>query len=166
MTYDKVAFKALEDGDDAPIGYAYVRCHMIFDVKIEYFCQKARLVAGEHMTETPATMTCASIVSLETVCLALVIAAFNYLGIKCRDVMNAYITPPIEENVWTTLGPEFFNDAGNRALLVHALYGLKSSGAAFCSQLGHFMQGLGYEPCLADPDLWTKAEVIPGDKYE
>ena len=33
----KVAFKALEDSEYIPIGYADVRCHMIFDVKMEGF---------------------------------------------------------------------------------------------------------------------------------
>ena len=89
MTYDKVAFKALEDGDDAPIGYAYVRCHMIFDVKIEGFCQKVRLVAGEHMTETPATMNYTSVVSCETDCWDLVITELDDLDVKCGDVVNA-----------------------------------------------------------------------------
>ena len=37
----KATFKALEDGEDLPIGYAYLLCHMIFDVKTEDFRQKA-----------------------------------------------------------------------------------------------------------------------------
>ena len=28
------------------------------------------------------------------------------------------------------------------------------------------MQVLGYEPCLSGPNLWTKAEVRPDNKYE
>ena len=41
-------------------------------------------------------MTYSSIVSFNTVLMALVISAFNYLEVKCRDVINAYITDPIE----------------------------------------------------------------------
>jgi hypothetical protein len=41
------------------------------------------------------------------------------------DIENAYLTAPITEKVWTVLGPEFRDDAGNRALIVRALYGLK-----------------------------------------
>ena len=51
-------------------------------------------------------------------------------------------------------------------MIVRALYGLKSSGAAFRAHLGKCMQGLGYEPCLADPDLWLRREVRPDDKFE
>jgi hypothetical protein len=40
-----------------------MECHMVFDVKIEGFRRKARLVAGGHTTETPAVMTYATKVS-------------------------------------------------------------------------------------------------------
>jgi hypothetical protein len=39
--------------------------------------------------------------------------------------LNAYITTPVKEKVWTVLGPEFRHDAGKSAIIVHALYGLK-----------------------------------------
>ena len=80
--------------------------------------------------------------------------------------MNAYITAPIEEKVWTTVRPEFGYDTEKWALIVRALYGLKSTGAVFRAQLGRCMQGLVYEPFLANPDLFTKSDVIPEDKYE
>ena len=118
------------------------------------------------MTETPANMTYARVVSRETVWFTLVIDALNSLEVKCRDLVNTYTTASIEERFWTTLGPEFRDDAGKRALIVRALYSLKSSGAYFWYHLGCCMQGLGYEPCPGDLDLWTKAEVRPDDKYE
>jgi hypothetical protein len=31
----------------------------------------------------------------------------NDLNVKVGDVLNAYITAPITEKVWTVLGPEF-----------------------------------------------------------
>ena len=37
MTNVKINFKALEDSEYVPIGYAYVCCHMIFAVKMEGF---------------------------------------------------------------------------------------------------------------------------------
>ena len=85
------------------------------------------------MTETPDTMTYASVFSYETVCLALVIAVLNGIEVKCGDVMNAYITVTIQEKVWTTLGPEFGNITGKRALIARALHGLKSSVDDFCA---------------------------------
>ena len=162
----RVAFKILDDNEEVPIGYKFIRCHMIFDVKMEDFRRKARLVAGGHMTDTPAAITYASVVSRESVRLALMLAALNALEVKCGDVMNAYITAPITEKVWTTLGPEFGADQGKKALIVRALYGLKSAGAAFRAHLCICMKGLGYTSCLADPDLWYKAAVRPDDGFE
>ena len=161
------AFQVLENGQPLPNrNYQYVECHMIFDVKMEDFRRKARLVAGGHMTEAPAAITYASVVSRETVRIALTLAALNDLEVKVGDVMNAYITAPCSEKIWTKLGPEFGADEGKRAVVVRALYGLKSSGAAFRKHLGECMQSLEYKSCLADPDLWMKAAVRPdGTEY-
>ena len=57
-------------------------CHLIFDVKLDGFVRKARLVAGGHQTESPAVLTYASVVSRETVRIALTIAALNDLEVK------------------------------------------------------------------------------------
>ncbi len=87
--------------------------------------------AGDHWTKAPVTITYASMVSCETVRLALTIASLNDLEVKVGDVLNAYITAPVKEKVWTILGPKFGHDTGRSAIIVHALYGLNSSGAAF-----------------------------------
>jgi hypothetical protein len=94
-----IAFNILPDGHSAPIGYHKIHCHMIFDVKMEDFGQKVRLVAGGHRTKAPATITYASVVSSETLQLALTIASLNDLEVKVGDVLNAYITAPVKENV-------------------------------------------------------------------
>ncbi len=75
----RIAFNILPDGSSAPIGYQKILCRMIFDVKMEDFRQKARLVAGGHLTKAPATITYASVVSCETVRLALTFASLNDL---------------------------------------------------------------------------------------
>jgi hypothetical protein len=127
----RIAFNILPDGHSAPIGYQKIPCHMIFDVKVEDFRQKARLVAGGHRTKAPATITSTSVVSRETMRLALTIASLNDLKVEVGDVLNAYITTPVKEKVWTILRPEFGHDAGRSAIIVCALYGLKSADAAF-----------------------------------
>jgi hypothetical protein len=120
----RVTFKILLDGQSVPIGYQKIPSHMIFDIKMEDFRCKARLIAGGHMTKAPATITYASVVSRETVHIALLMAALNDLNVKVGDVLNAYITAPITEKVWTVLGPEFGIDAGKSAIIVHALLNL------------------------------------------
>jgi hypothetical protein len=88
-------------------------------------------VAGGHLTKAPATITYASVVSHKTVCLTLTFASLNDLEVKVGNVLNAYITAPVKEKVWTILGPKFGLDSGKIAVIVCALYGLKSAGAAF-----------------------------------
>ncbi len=127
----RIAFNILPDGHSTPIGYQKIPCHMIFDVKMEDFRRKTRLVAGGHRTEAPATITYAIVVSGETVRLALTIASLNDLEVKVGDVLNNYITAPVKEKVRTILGPEFGHDTGRSAIIVRALYGLKSAGATF-----------------------------------
>jgi hypothetical protein len=62
-----VAFNVLTDGAAPPPDHQYICCQMIFDIKMEDFCCKARIVAGGHATKAPATLTYASIMSRETV---------------------------------------------------------------------------------------------------
>ena len=63
----RVAFKILGEGQEPPPTYQYINCHMVFDVKVEDFCRKARYVAGRHMMEPPATLTYASMVERDSV---------------------------------------------------------------------------------------------------
>jgi hypothetical protein len=117
------------------------------------------------MIKAPATITYASVVSCETVRIALSMAALNDLKVKVGDVLIAYITAPITKKVLTVLGPEFGIDAGKSAIIVHALYGLKSAGAAFHAHLASFMHQMGYTSCKADPDLWYTTETRPADNF-
>ena len=49
----RVAFDILEEGSNPPPGYQFVKCHLVFDIKMEDLRRKARLVAGGHMTDVP-----------------------------------------------------------------------------------------------------------------
>ena len=93
-------------------------CHIVWDIKLDGFKRKAQMVAGGHMVDTPAVMTYASVVSHETVHIALTLAALNDLEVQASDVMNAYLTAPCDKKVWTILGPEFGEDAGKKAIIV------------------------------------------------
>jgi hypothetical protein len=74
---------------------------------MEDFLRNVRFVAGGHITDIPHAMTYASVVSRESVRVALTLAALNDLDVKMADIENAYLTTPITEKVWTVLGPEF-----------------------------------------------------------
>ncbi len=152
-----------EDGRSVPHGLQFVKCHMIFDIKMEDFHCKACLVMGGHMANVSATYTYTSAILPETVCIALILVALNLLEGMATDIMNAYITAMCKEKIWTTLGSEFRKYKGKKAIIVRALYGLKSASWAFCEHLANCMLSLGYKSCLADPDLWHSACTWKGD---
>jgi hypothetical protein len=51
-----IAFKCL-NLQVLPLDYKWIKCLMIFDIKIEDFRRKARMVAEGHMTGAPMIMT-------------------------------------------------------------------------------------------------------------
>ena len=108
------------------------------------------------MTDPPSTMTYVSVVSRETVSIDFTLAALNDLPVNVADIQNEHIMVPVTENIWTVLGPEYGEDAGRKAVLVRALYDLKSAGAAFWNHFEIFMHNLGFLPCPADLYLWIK----------
>ncbi len=73
---------------------------MIFNVKMEDFCQEVQLVAGGNMTDVPPTVMYVSVVLHETVHISLIMAALNVLKVMAADVINAYITSPNKEKIW------------------------------------------------------------------
>jgi hypothetical protein len=135
-------------------------CHIIFDVKLDGFIRKARIVAGGHMIDTPAHLTYSSVVSRETVRIALMTAALHDLEVQTSDIQNAFLTAQCAEKVWKVLGPEFSIDSGKHAVIVRALYSLGSASASFSKHLADCMRHMGYEPCKADIDLSYRPETF------
>ena len=115
------------------------------------------------MTKALATTMYASIVSRETVRIALIIAAFNDLEIKLGDILNVDVQAQVTEKVQTTLGSEFGKDARKTAVIARTLYGLKTVGAAFRSHLARCMESLGYGSDKEDLDLWLNPDIRPED---
>ena len=157
----RIAFEVFEGSEnDIPHGYQKINCHLIFDIKMgENFRRKARMVAGGHVTNVPHNITYSSVVSRDSVRIALTIAALNNLKVLGCDIQNAYLTAPTREKVWTVAGTEFGSEKGKIMIIVRALYGLKSSGAAFRSFLAETLDGLGYKPSYADPDVWMRPAI-------
>jgi hypothetical protein len=140
---------------------------MVFDIKAD-FTRKSRLVAGGHMTDPPASITYASVVSRESARIAFLIAALNDLDILAADIGNAYLNAPVREKIFIVCGMEFRGDmVGRKAIIVRALYGLKSSGAAWRACLAEVLHDqLGFKSCRADNDVWYRpAQRADGTRY-
>ena len=131
MNYVSPAFSKLYHEEIVTIGYQRVNFHMIFDVKMEDFRRKARLVAGRYVTEPSSTITYASVFSRETVRIALKLVSLNDFPVKVADIQNSYRKAPVIDKILTVLGCEFSEYAASNSIVVCALYGLKISGAAF-----------------------------------
>ena len=168
MANVRIAFQLCENGKkDIPIGYQEIKCHMIFDVKMsENFRRKARFVAGGHTTETPDVITYSSVVSRDSVRLCFLLAALNDIDIQSCDIQNAYLTAECREKIYTKAGPEFGDEKGEYMIIKRALYGLKSSGAAFRALLSETLWDSGFRPTKGDPDVYIRPAAKPnGEKY-
>ena len=108
----RIAFEEWKGKEnEIPPGYQKIKRHIIFQIKLsENFQQKARFVAGGHMTETPASLTYSTVVSRDSVCIILMIAALNGLEISSCDIQNAYLTAPYREKIYFIAGPELGSD--------------------------------------------------------
>ena len=158
-----VAFQPYYDDTAKLVGYQKIDCHWIFDIKVgENFRRKARIVAGGHRTKTPSSVTYSTVVSRDSIRICLTIAALNGMKVMTADIQNAYLTAPCREKIWCTAGREFesFGIAkGTALLLVRALYGLKSSGAAFRSFCAEQLDRMNFHSTTGDPDVWIRPIV-------
>jgi hypothetical protein len=118
MKNNRIAFQFLNNDEKIPVGYKYIRCHMNFEVKMD-FRRKAHFVAGGHMTDPPPFMTYSSIVSRDSVHIGFLLAVLNDLDLISVDIGNAFLQAEIKEKVYTIAGPEFGALKGQRILIVH-----------------------------------------------
>ena len=89
------------------------------------------------------------------------IEALNVLEILLCDIDNDYLTADCLENICTLAGPEVGSKEGTIMIFRKALYGLKSSGAAFCPHLANTLHDIGFLSTKADPNVWYRPEVKP-----
>ena len=163
MTNVSIYFHILDHGEENPVGYEHINCHLMFYVDMD-FRRKARFVAGGHTINPPAESTYAGFVSGEIVHIYFNLAELNDLDIFAADIQNAYLTAPCGEKVIFTYGPEFGSEhKGKTAVVARALYGLRSSGSAYCNHLASCVGSLHCLPCRSDPDfLMQKARKSNG----
>jgi hypothetical protein len=164
-----IAFKLLDEGDKPPVGSKLIPYHLIFDVRFD-MTRKSRLVAGGHRhKDVPSYATFSSVVSRDSVRIIMMLAALNDLKVKSTDIGNAYLNAPNKERVHVKCGRELFGpeSEGKIAVIVRALYGLKSAGNAWRHYFAAYIRDeLKFEPTTADPDVYRKPLVkTDGTKY-
>ena len=157
-----IAFKILDEGVSPPNVSKLIPYHMVFYVKMD-LTRKARLVARGHKNEVAQNITYSSVISRESVHIGFLLAALNGLDILVADVSNVYLHAKPKEKVHVRVGPELFGPSydGQTAVLVRALYGLKSSGEAWHSHLATGLKKMGFTSSIADLDVWMKPDNLP-----
>ena len=161
IEYD--TFKDLGIDGKAPDGYQQIPVHFIFAVKHD-LRHKARLVAGGHLTKDPEDGSAYSgVVSLRTMRIAVLLAELNGLSIHAADVGNAYLEATTKEKVYTVAGPEFGPLEGHTLVIYKALYGLKTSGAAFHACFADTLRDMEFWLLKNEPDIWMRNG---GDHWE
>jgi hypothetical protein len=160
-------FEFRESGELAPVGSTHIDLTCVFDVKMD-FTRKARICARGDQTDTPASITYASVVTRESIRIGLLVAALNDLDIMSADVAGAYLNADCPEKVHIICGPEFGSEyMGRIAVIKKALYGLRSSGFAWRSLCAQTLrEHMGFTPCRADNDVWMRpAFKLNGEPY-
>ena len=85
------------------------------------------MVGGGHISTAPTSVTYSSVVSRDSVSIALVLSALNGLNILAYDIQNAYLIEKFRKKIWTLAGTEFGSEEGTMMIVKMVLYGLKSS---------------------------------------
>ena len=140
---------------------------MIFFIKMDgRFTRKNLYVAGSHTTDPPSPITYSIVVSRDSIRIAFTIADLKDVEINAADIDTEYLNAKCREKIWTVAGTEYGGEKGKVMLVVHALYGLKSSGAAWRQILAQTLRDLGYVSYKADPEVWLKSKPKPdGTEY-
>ena len=159
------ALKILEDNETVPPGHTQIDLMTVFDVKMD-LTRKARICARGDQTDPPLSVTYASVVTRESIRIGFMLAALNGLKILSADIAGAYLNAPCAEKIYTVLGPEFGDLQGRTAIVVKALYGLKSSGFSWRSTLAKTLrEELEFEQCQGDMDVWRRPAERDGRKF-
>ena len=157
MKNNRVAFETYNGNIADLVGYTEITGHIVFDVKLaENFRRKARYCADGHKVDTPPFLTYSTVVARDSVRIILLAAALNDLDLQGADIQNAFLSAPNLEKHWLRAGPEFGSEQGKVFLVVRALYGLKSAGAAFRSFMAKRLDEIGFKSSIADPDVWLR----------
>ena len=149
-------------GESSLKDYTYVNLIVCFTVKFDGR-RKVRIVANGSITEDLGHDIYSGVISIDNVRLALFLAQLNNLEVVATDISGAFLYADCKENIYT-VAPDNWGALGGKILkFAKSLYGLKSSSAAFAEHLAERLYAIGFEPSLADSDLWIKD---CGEHYE
>ena len=93
-------------------------------------------------------------------------APLNDVSLLAADIGNTYLNATCREKIYTIAGAEFGDPQGKVLIIEKALYGLKSSGAAWRSMVRDTILDIEFLDTVADHDVYRRlATKANGDKY-
>ena len=156
------SFKTPDKPEDITPDYQFIPILWVLDCKVDGR-RRARAVGGGHRTQDIDFDLYSGVVDLETVRTVFLIAIQQDLKIVAGDISSAYLQSFTVEKIYTILGQEFGPMAGQKVIVVRALYGLKLSGAMWHQKLADSLFAMGIAPSKAQYDLWMRKKP---DHYE
>jgi hypothetical protein len=141
-----------------------ILCNVLFDVKMD-FTIRTRFLAGGHKTETPSSITYASVVLLESVRIVFLMAKLIDL-----DVMDANIEGAMKRKGLHDMRTRVWREhVGKVTVIKLAFYGIKSSGLAWISHLEENLRSMDLKIFHAANNFWyrpaTKMDIQEYYKY-
>ena len=146
------------------VGFQEAHCRIVFDIKMD-LTRKARFICQGFRVDTdPSINTYSSVVSRDSVRIAFLLAALHGVDITACDVSNAYLNAPNREKTWYQAGHEHGpENVGKVYIIVRALYGQRSAGAAWRKMFQDALWEAGWRPTEADPDVYRRASSVTTD---
>ena len=117
MKNSYIMFDILEEGEQPSPMHSYMRCHMIFDVNMDFTRKAHYFDTGCHAHNFDDSCY-AGVVSCDSVCIAFTYADINGIGIMAADIQNNYLASPCSENYWTIFGPKFGSEHEGKSIIL------------------------------------------------
>ena len=120
-----------------PSGYKKLRCHFVFDVKIDGRYKAHWVMDGSLSPPMPHKDCFASVVYTEAVHLGFTLAQIHNLKCVAGNVSNAFLTAFTYKKIYVVAGPEFGKLQDTIMVMVKAVYGTKTAALRFHKTLSH-----------------------------
>ena len=119
------------------------------------FTHKSRWVKDFNCTPDRTTLSYASVVSHDSIRIAMSYSEIMVLGVLAYGISNAYLQAPTIETNDGICGFEFgIYNVGKVALITRALYSIKVSVQNLFHHLRICMDYFGFTSSLVDTDMW------------
>ena len=98
--------------------------------------------------------TLALVAKMDSICLALVIAAAQWCEVHQMDVKNASLHGDLSEEIYMEQPHGFIQDSSLVCRLKKSLYGLKQAPRAWYAKMDSFLLSQNFERCKSNPNVY------------